>query len=142
MSARRARATLDQLIFLDANVLFSAAWRVDSGLRRIWSLPAGIVRCTNGYAMVEAERNLPDTAARERLHRLMTRVRLVPSVALGELPPGVALPEKDRPILLSALSAGCSHLLTGDRAHFGPYFNVIVGGVHILRPAEYLALVE
>ena len=142
MSARRARATLDQLIFLDANVLFSAAWRVDSGRRRIWALPSSIVRCTNGYAMIEADRNLSDAAARERLHLLMTRVRLVPSVTLGELPPGVALPEKDRPILLSALSAGCSHLLTGDRAHFGPYFDTVVGGVHILRPAEYLAQVE
>lgn len=139
---RRARPALDHLTFLDANMLFSAAWRADSGLRRLWALPAGIVRCTNSYALVEAERNLLDTAMHERLHRLMTHVRMVPSITRGELPPGVRLPAKDRPILLSALSAGCSHLLTGDRAHFGPCFGAIIGGVHVVRPGEYLALVE
>ena len=34
----------------------------------------------------------------------------------------LVLPAKDRPIFLAAVEAHATHLLTGDRAHFGPYF--------------------
>jgi len=48
------------------------------------------------------------------------------------------LPEKDRPLLLAAIDSGCTHLLTGDTARFGKLFRRRIGGVLILRPAEYL----
>lgn len=56
----------------------------------------------------------------------------------ARLPDGVELAAKDTPILLAALAAGASHLLTGDRRHFGHLFGKSVGGVKILMPATYL----
>jgi hypothetical protein len=53
------------------------------------------------------------------------------------LPRGVRLPEKDMPILLAAIDGGATHLLTGDREHFGLYFRKEISGVLILPPAEY-----
>jgi len=38
------------------------------------------------------------------------------------LPGGIALPEKDRPILLAAIEARATHLITGDKRLFGKYF--------------------
>ena len=91
------------------------------------------------YAIEEARRNLDDVHARERLQRLVTGLEVVPDVATGNLPNGVSLPEKDRPILLAAIAADASHLLTGDRAHFGDYFGRRIAGILIQRPGDYLA---
>ena len=44
------------------------------------------------------------------------------------------------PILLAAIEGGATHLLTGDREHFGPYFRLEVAGVLILPPAEYMPM--
>jgi uncharacterized protein len=52
----------------------------------------------------------------------------------------VKLPDKDRPILLAAIGAGATHLLTGDFRHFGPYYGERIEGVLILPPGEYLSL--
>lgn len=123
-------------MFLDANVLFSAAWREDGGLRRLFE-GAGRTLMTSRYALLEARRNLPADAI-PRLERFMENVALVPDVTGGELPAGVDLPEKDRPILLSALAAGSSHLLTGDAAHFGGLYDASVAGMRIMRPGDYL----
>ena len=41
---------------------------------------------------------------------------------------------------MAAIESAASDLLTGDREHFGAYFDKIVEGVHILRPAIYLKL--
>ena len=43
--------------FLDANVLFSAAYRSDAGLRKLWRLP-GVRIVSSAYAVEEARRNL------------------------------------------------------------------------------------
>jgi uncharacterized protein len=50
------------------------------------------------------------------------------------------LPEKDQLILLAAIGAGATHLLTGDFRHFGPYYGERIQGVHILPPGDYLSL--
>jgi len=49
-------------------------------------------------------------------------------------------PEKDAPILLAAMEAQATHLVTGDVRHFGPYFGRTVQGVLVVTPAEYLKL--
>ena len=125
-------------LFLDANVLFSAAWRGDAGVARLWKLrEARLV--SSAYAAEEARRNLETDAQRTRLEALLRRVELVPEGAGIELPREVWLREKDRPILLAAISAGATHLVTGDRRDFGPLFGKRVSGVLIVRPAELLA---
>jgi predicted nucleic acid-binding protein len=127
-------------VFLDANVLSSAAYRPDSGLRELWER-ADAVLITSTYALEEASRNL--SAIRpERLSDLdvlISRMEVVamPPASLA-LPESVELKEKDRPILLAAILAKATHLLTGDKEDFGALFGTKVAGVLILTPGEYL----
>lgn len=134
MSARRRW----RRAFLDANVLFSAAWRADSGLVRLREVPETRL-ITSHYAVEEARRNLPEES-RPRLGEWLELVETVGDVVTGVMSEGMGLPSKDRPILLSALAANATHLLTGDRAHFGPWFDRTVQGLWIGSPATFLSL--
>jgi predicted nucleic acid-binding protein len=126
-------------VFLDANVLFSAAHSAQNGLLRLWSLPATEL-LTSAYAAEEARRNLSDPDAELRLDQLLHATVIVPDApATMGLPAGVQLPAKDIPILLAAIAAQATHLITGDRRHFGPLFGQSVNGVLVLPPADYLA---
>jgi len=121
-------------LFLDANVLFSAAYRSDTGLLELWKL---VVLCSSRYALEEARINLSNEVQRTRLVRLAGKVRLF-DAGERELPHGVALPEKDVPILLAAIEANATHLLTGDIRHFGSLFGKRVEGILVLPPGDYL----
>jgi predicted nucleic acid-binding protein len=123
-------------LFLDANVLFSAAYRPGSGILQLWKLP-GVTLCSSRYALEEARINLTEEDQWRRLSRLSENVQLF-EAAQRELPRGISLPEKDLPILLAAIEARCTHLLTGDVRHFGPYFGKKIEGVAIVLPGEYL----
>jgi predicted nucleic acid-binding protein len=130
---------LDRL-FLDANVLFSAAYRDDAGLRRLWVLEAAQL-LTSRFAAEEARRNV----RAKRPHRVADLEDLLGRVEIEEpgggdpLPPEIELPERDRPILLAAIRARATHLITGDTRHFGRYAGKTIAGVHILPPSAYLA---
>lgn len=125
-------------LFLDANVLFSAAWRADSGLLRLWSLADATLR-TSAYAAEEARRNLEDREREVRLDDLLASLEIVGEASLDAwFPESVDLAEKDRPILAAAIASRSSHLLTGDLRHFGPLIGRVVSGVRILRPSAYL----
>ena len=125
-------------VFLDANILFSAAYLPQAGLRRLWDL-AGVTLLTSAYAVEEARINLPENDPRQRLEALVATIKVTASAPSDRpLPPEVALPDKDRPIVLGAIATHATHLLTGDLTHFGPYYGKIIEGVLILRPAEYL----
>jgi predicted nucleic acid-binding protein len=125
-------------LFLDANVLFSAAYRPNAGLLKFWRLP-DVQLCSCRYALEEARINLTEVAQRHRLDRLSVDLNFFDS-ASHQLPRGVNLPEKDIPILLAAIEAHCTHLITGDLRHFGPYFGKRLLGVLVLIPADYLSL--
>jgi uncharacterized protein len=122
-------------LFLDANVLFSAAYRPDAGLLQLWELK-DVALCSSRYAVEEARINLEQEVQRKRLG-LLAKVHLFE--ASGQiLPSGVSLPAKDAPILLAAIEARATHLLTGDIRHFGPYLGKKVAGIAILLPGVYL----
>jgi len=123
-------------IFLDANVLFSAAYRADAGLLAFWKL-RDVALYSSRYAIEEANLNLEEDVQRRRLARL-TAVLHVFDARERELPPGIALPQKDAPILLAAVEAQATHLVTGDVRHFGAYFGKSMQGVLVVTPAEYL----
>jgi predicted nucleic acid-binding protein len=123
-------------LFLDANVLFSAAYRPNAGLLRLWHLKE-IVLCTSRYAIEEARANLEEAVQHQRLIRLSQNLQMF-EAAGGRLPAGISLPEKDVPILLAALEASASHLLTGDLRHFGTYLGKKVEGIVVMLPGEYL----
>ena len=124
-------------VFLDANVLFSAAWLEQAGLARLWRLP-GTDLLSSRVALAEAERNLDSDARRSRLQSFAAKLTLVDAPPGAALPAGIELVAKDAPILLAAIDAGASHLLTGDRRHFGHLYGKSVSGVEILTPATYL----
>ena len=124
------------IVFLDASVLFSAAYRSGAKVAKLWAVRE-VRLVTSPYAAAEAERNLAESAQRDRLTELLRLVEMAP--AAGEqLPEGVSLPDKDAPILQAAIAAGATHLLPSDLRHFGPYFWQIIEGVTILPPAAYL----
>jgi uncharacterized protein len=126
-------------VFLDANVLFSAAHSAGSGFFALWQRK-GIRLLTSEYAVQEAKRNLTGVERLRRLQRLVETMEIAPSHA-AHFPPellGVNLPEKDQPILAAAIHARATHLLTGDRRHFGTWFGKRIRGMLIQPPAQYL----
>lgn len=124
-------------VFLDANVLFSAAWLEGSGLAKLWRL-SDTTLVTSRLAVAEAERNLDSDERRARLRSLVAKITLVDAPPDAALPAGVELVAKDAPILLAAIEAGASHLLTGDQRHFGHLYGKTVSGVKVLMPAMFL----
>ena len=123
-------------LFLDANVLSSAASRPGAGLLRLWEL-ADCALYTSRYAMGEARVNLAESSQREQLEKLCRPIHLVDATP-GRLPLGTPLPEKDKPFLAAAIEANATHLLTGDARDFGRLLGKIVAGVLIQLPGEYL----
>ncbi len=86
-------------LFLDANVLFSAAYRLEAGVARLWGL-ADVTLLSSDYAIEEARRNLTQPEQLERLSALLRTVQLAPTLTLDEATrEGVELCEKDWPIL-------------------------------------------
>lgn len=122
--------------FLDANVLFSAAYREAAALQRLWKLP-GVELFTSAYASEEARRNLPSADQRARLEDLLARTRIVPE-SDAPLPSGFRLPDNDLRILKAAIAAGATHLVTGDVKDFGRYLGQRIAGVLIVTPADFI----
>ena len=132
-------------LFLDANVLFSAAHNQQGNARALFR-PAserGITLVASSYAVEEAVRNIhlkfPECAA--------GLASLLEGLVLGPEPPSAlvsaakdcALPDKDVPILAAAIAARADVLVTGDRRHFGPLYLRSVHDVLILTPADALS---
>lgn len=125
-------------VFLDANILFSAVYREQAGLLRLWRV-AGVELVTSDYAAQEASANLTDPEQRNRLVKLLKTLAIIPHPCMmPPLPAGVRLLGKDAPILQAAMAAGAAILLTGDKTHFGRYFGKTAGGVRILPPGDFL----
>jgi predicted nucleic acid-binding protein len=122
-------------LFLDANILFSAAYRPDSKLLALWKLRS-VTLCSSRYALEEAKINLNGEDQGRRLERLSADLQLF-EASVRELPAGISLPDKDAPILLAAIEAQADFLLTGDIRHFGPYFGRKIEGVLIALPSQY-----
>lgn len=128
---------MDRLL-LDANVLFSAAYRQDAGVRRLWNAPR-ITLITSEYAVAEARRNLATVDQLGHLGALLETVQVEPARTLDPaLRKGIELREKDWPILGGAVAAGATHLITGDLRDFGPFMGQVVLGVLVLTPSRYL----
>jgi predicted nucleic acid-binding protein len=121
-------------LFLDANVLFTAAHNPEGKASLVIGLAVSgrweVV--TSAYCVAEARRNLERKfpSSLGHLDDILRVVRMVRDVA-GERCP-LDLPEKDRPVFGAAHRCKATHFLTGDRRHFGPFMN---------RPTETLGMV-
>ena len=125
-------------VFLDANILFSAA-KSDGAVRDLLRmlLHSGHECWVDDYVAIEARRNLTAKApdALIAFEALLKRQRISPAQAPGpELKLVNWLPEKDRPVLAAAMRLRCDALVTGDRTHFGPGYGKSFGGVTIHSP--------
>lgn len=123
-------------VFLDANILFSAAYKPSSRLIQLWELPE-VELWSSAYAIKEAEVNLRrlKPEALEVLADRLKQLKQVASTNLRPLPSSVSLVEKDAPILQTAITAEATHLLTGDVKHSRYLYGSTVEGVQILLPA-------
>ncbi len=124
-------------VFLDANVLWSAAYKEGSRLAKLWGLD-DVQLLTSDYAIAEASRNTAEPAQRTRMGQLLLDLEVV-QIASEQALPAANLAAKDRPILAAAIAGNATHLLTGDKAHFGPLYGQVISGVLILRPSDYLS---
>lgn len=130
-------------IFLDANVLFTAAHNpkgkaaliIELGQSGIWRL------ATSAYAAEEARRNISRKfpACTERLDAILQNIVLAADDQ--EIPCPAGLAEKDRPIFRAARACRADVLLTGDLRDFGFLMNLPdkTDGLLIQTVAEFLA---
>lgn len=81
-------------VFLDANHLFSAAYKADSRLLELWRL-RDTVLCSSRYAVEEARVNLA-RERQQRLQKLSERLKLF-EAADRALPRGISLPRRIHP---------------------------------------------
>ena len=130
-------------VFLDANVLFTAAHNpagkaalvIALGVKGKWEV------VSSSYAAEEARRNVASKfpQAQSRLRDLIDSISIIASGAGADCP--VKLPEKDRPIMEAAIRSKATHLLTGDMKDFGVLMNKPrqTAGIVIQTVADYLS---
>lgn len=133
-------------IFLDANVLFSAA-KSDGAVRWLLAslLKAGHQFCADDYVIIEARRNLvakgPEALA--TFDALLARLQVIsagaPRAGVKELD---WLAEKDRPVLAAAIQLRCDVLVTGDKTHIGRGYGKTFGGVTIYSPRSLAEILD
>ena len=139
MSAKR--------LFLDANILFSAAISSQGRCSTFWDFAKQgyCLLLTSPHALTETERNLLAKYPHKldyfnaTLRPFLTVVKEAPinkihwAIALG-------LPLKDAPILATALESKADFLVTGDRQHFAFIYGKTIEGIVIFDPATAIAL--
>lgn len=128
-------------LFLDTSVLLAGAGSAKGASRFVLSNAKrqGWELVSSDYCAEEVRRNLPKLgpAALRAWGRLTSRVRLVRAdVALDR--PLVFPKSKDRPVVITALSARADWLLTLDEGDFQSRRGGGVYGMKIATPGEFL----
>ena len=129
-------------VFLDANVVFSAAHQQEGRAQSLLLLArAGYCDLlVSGHALEEAQRNLARISESfdKRLEALLAMSEVVAeapaSLVAWALEQG--LPLKDAPILAAAAHANADILATGDQRDFGHLFGKSLRGVRVLSLAN------
>lgn len=126
-------------IFLDANILFSAA-RSQGAMRELLHLlqSRGHTLVADEYVVAEALRNLDAKESGQAVKDLLTLLSVVQVSACRVHPSSTYvswLPPKDQPVLLAAIDLRCDVLVTGDKAHFGGGYGKTYAGVMVCSPA-------
>jgi predicted nucleic acid-binding protein len=134
-------------LFLDANVIFSAAHNPKGNAAALFLL-AEQGHCqllSSRYAIEEARRNieLKYPGRLEELERLISFLSISAEASIGAVAAAGehGLPPKDAPILAAAEQALCDLLVTGDRTHFGHLYDTAVSQTLIVTPISALGRV-
>ena len=127
-------------VFLDANILFSAAHRAENSVRAFFRL-AELGACeliASAFAMDEARRNIArkHPARLTDLEALLARLVICEEATAEDMhwARSAGLPDKDAPILAAAARAKANLLATGDRSDFGMLYGKKFRGVEVLPP--------
>jgi predicted nucleic acid-binding protein len=123
-------------LFLDPNVLISAAWKDGSKVSRLWQIP-GVHLMTSEYCVTESYRNLHTAERADRLSGFLISIQILTFSSPPLLNELSLLPEKDQPVLAAAVLARADFLVTGDRNHFGAWFGQSLCGVRIEPPGSF-----
>ena len=127
-------------VFLDANVLFSAARSSGSPLNGFFHLAeAGVCELlASPYTLDEARRNISrkHPAKVAELELLILRISICQEAGAGEMlwARSTGLTEKDAPVLAAAVQAKAEILVTGDRTDFGKLYERKLRGLEVLPP--------
>jgi predicted nucleic acid-binding protein len=126
-------------IFLDANVLFSAA-KSDGPIRELLTRleQSRHQCCADGYVIEEARRNILAKAP-SRIPALESLVPHLHVESKRPMDPALEaslrqLPVSDRPVLAAAILGRSDALVTSDRTHFGALYERTIRGVTIHSP--------
>ena len=125
-------------VFLDANILFSAA-KTNGAVRALLALLAdrGHMLVVDGYVVAEARRNqlTKFPSAIQAFDALLGHVEIA-SFRADRLPADLAtlIAAKDQPVMAAAIRLRCDALVTGDSTHFGQLYGTVRHGVAIHSP--------
>jgi predicted nucleic acid-binding protein len=134
-------------LFLDANVVFSAAHREEGRAQNLIALAraGNCALLTSAHALEEARRNLALKSNRfeRRLAEALAHTLVVAEAPapLVEWAQAQGLPLKDAPILAAAVHANAHLLVTGDIRDFGHLFGRAMRGTRVVTPASAVDLV-
>ena len=125
-------------LFLDANVLFSAAYSPVGNARSLMAAASerGFTMLVTDHVLGEAIRNLTRKAAHAlaSLEALESWVHVVPAASTiteaAARALGIVL--KDAPVLAAAIDCQADVFVTGDARHFGHLYGQSVHGVRVL----------
>lgn len=123
-------------IFLDANVLFSAADDQSATSELLKEAAARAELVTSAYLLEEARRNLQ--IKRPNLLGGLDRVMQSVQLSAGYANVSSDLPEKDIPVICGAVGSRCTHIWTGDKQHFGRFFGKTLHGIKIVSAVGLL----
>ena len=112
-------------LFLDANILFSAAYFPGTKVEQFMkdAILSHSVLLSTEYAVSEARKNLSakHPAGLLKLNFWLLHLELVQAPGRTHCP--IDLPVKDQPIFMAAIVGHATHLITGDLQHFGKWMN-------------------
>jgi predicted nucleic acid-binding protein len=138
--------TFPPRVFLDANVIFSAALSPAGNARALFTLAGlrGTQLLTSRFAADEALRNI---VAKNPQHVSEAESLLASITEVAEPPPAwleaarhQRVPAKDAPILGAAMAHGADVLVTGDRSHFGHLYGKRIEGMMVASPSTAVRL--
>ena len=131
-------------IFLDANILFSAA-KSDGSIRQLLRhlKLANHALVAESHVEAEASRNIAakaDAQAVSDLDALLSQIEVSTVQFAHSMPTLKAaalwLHEKDRPVMLAALALVCDVPVTGDSTHFEPGYGKRFECVTVCSPRQ------
>lgn len=125
-------------LFLDANVLFSAAYSAEGNARALIAAAAEhrLTLAVSAHVLGEARRNLGAKASQAlaALAAIEALTCLVPpgTPATEAAVRALGIVPKDAPVLAAAIDCAAEVFVTGDARHFGHLYGQTVLGVRVL----------